>query len=468
MSYFKQLILILFIGVSAYVSAQTAQQADTLFKAKNYTQAREAYQKLLKSKPRNDLYNFRVGVCAFELKNTDEALSYFLKTSEKFPLKYYYLGEIYFDSYQFEESVKAFNTYLENFNPLDNLISSAQKKKKQAELGMKFLKRVEDVVVVDSIVVNKSNFLKSLHLSPDLGSFKQHHYLKPDGSSGDNAEYITQRGDRKYFSDTINGQSDLFSSFKLLDAWTSAEKLSDINSSDNENYPFLMLDGVTLYYASDGESSMGGYDIFITRFDASTNKYLPSENVGMPFNSPFNDYLIVIDDIHRKGWFVSDRYQPEEKVAIYQFIPNEQTKIIHSENSDSLIRIAQVRQVVKSEKNQTATSSVVAVDKSRKTIGKQIFINDGIIYYDTTEFKSIEAKVAFKALEKMEFEISKTKSDIDKARTEYATTTDENTKLATGTLILSLEAKLRELEPQVKVLAMRMRNEEIKFLQKNP
>lgn len=76
-----------------------------------------------------------------------------------------------------------------------------------------------------------------------------------------------------------------------------------------------MADGVTIYYASDGEG-LGGYDIFVTRYNTNTDTYLVPENVGMPFNSPYNDYMYVIDDsiiwdgllptvTSRKGKYVS-------------------------------------------------------------------------------------------------------------------------------------------------------------------
>ena len=38
---------------------------------------------------------------------------------------------------------------------------------------------------------------------------------------------------------------------------------------------------------------MGGYDIFVTRYNSDTDNYLNPENVGMPFNSPFNDYMAL-------------------------------------------------------------------------------------------------------------------------------------------------------------------------------
>ena len=79
----------------------------------------------------------------------------------------------------------------------------------------------------------------------------------------------------------------------MLDVWSLGKPLPGcINASGNANYPYVLSDGVTIYYASDGDGSMGGYDIFVTRYNTNTDTYLVPENVGMPFNSPYNDYRI--------------------------------------------------------------------------------------------------------------------------------------------------------------------------------
>ena len=465
MKHLTKTIIVLLLSITATLSAQTAQEADTLFKAQKYTQALDAYKKLLKSKPKTDLYNYRTALCAYELKDYDQAISYFLKTGDKFPLKNYYLGEIYFDTYRFDESIQALTTYLENFNPEDTQITLAHRKLKQADLGAKFLKRVEDVVVTDSMVVNKKDFLNKLPLSPDLGSLKQTRLKHPDGSVTDKIEYITQRGDRSCFSDTLHGQSDLFTAYKLLDKWASAEKLSSINTPDNENYPFLLLDGVTMYFASDGEGSLGGYDIFVTRFNTTTNTWLTPDNAGMPFNSPFNDYMMVIDDMRRVGWFVSDRYQPDGKVAIYQFIPNIEKKIIRTENRDSLVRFARAQQFTRSGFNKMIKSPDEVRNPVKLATVTKIIINDTLSYSGTDQFRSPEALKSYLELEKLQSDVYTTKSQLDAARTKYALTTDENVRTSVGEAILALEVKLRELEPQIKELTLRWRNGEIKFLQ---
>ena len=79
---------------------------------------------------------------------------------------------------------------------------------------------------------------------------------------------------------------------------------------------------------------LGGYDIFVTRYNTNTDTYLVPENVGMPFNSPYNDYMYVIDEYNNLGWFASDRFQPEGKVCIYVFIPNNSKQTYNYEAMD--------------------------------------------------------------------------------------------------------------------------------------
>ena len=324
---------------------------------------------------------------------------------------------------------------------------------------------MEDVVITDSLVVDRKDFLSKLPLSPDLGSLTQSRLTLRNGTVTDKVEYITQRGDRSCFSDTLRGQSDLFAAYKLLDKWAPAEKLTGINTPDNENYPFLMLDGVTLYFASDGEGSLGGYDIFVTRFNTTTNSWLAPENAGMPFNSPFNDYMMVIDEVRHTGWFVSDRYQPAGKVAIYQFTPNMEKKIIRTENRDSLIRYARAQQITRTGFNKTIKTPEEVNQTIKPTAISTIIINDTLSYSGTDQFRNPDARKSYQELEQLQADAETTKSQLNAARTKYALAADENSKKNVGETILALEHRLRELEPRIKELTLRWRNEEIKFLQ---
>ena len=53
-----------------------------------------------------------------------------------------------------------------------------------------------------------------------------------------------------------------------MDEWGKGNMLpGSINESMNASYPYVLADGITIYYAADGPASMGRYDIFVTRYN---------------------------------------------------------------------------------------------------------------------------------------------------------------------------------------------------------
>ena len=99
--------------------------------------------------------------------------------------------------------------------------------------------------------------------------------------------------------------------------------VAGFDTGGNDDFPFLLSDGTTLYFASDGEGSIGGYDIFVSRMNTEDGCFLRPDNLGMPFNSPANDYMMAINEVANLGWFASDRNQPQGKVCVYVFVPND-------------------------------------------------------------------------------------------------------------------------------------------------
>lgn len=76
--------------------------------------------------------------------------------------------------------------------------------------------------------------------------------------------------------------------------WAQPEHLGAVlNSAYNEDYPFLDRDGKTLYFASQGHNSIGGYDIFKSVFNFNTGQWSAPENLGIPLNTPDDDLLYV-------------------------------------------------------------------------------------------------------------------------------------------------------------------------------
>jgi outer membrane protein OmpA-like peptidoglycan-associated protein/tetratricopeptide (TPR) repeat protein len=81
-----------------------------------------------------------------------------------------------------------------------------------------------------------------------------------------------------------------------------------INTPGNEETPFFDTTKSRLYFSSDGHTGIGGMDIFSS--DGFGKKWLKPENIGKPFNSPYDDTYYshhYEDDSLSFGFLTSNR-----------------------------------------------------------------------------------------------------------------------------------------------------------------
>lgn len=86
-----------------------------------------------------------------------------------------------------------------------------------------------------------------------------------------------------------------------------------INTLGDEMSPFIDAGSSILYFASNGHTSVGGFDIFSSQGSA-TSWSIP-ENIGLPFNSSADDYYYVQKDDGTGGFFASNRIFAGEKLT---------------------------------------------------------------------------------------------------------------------------------------------------------
>ena len=164
--------------------------------------------------------------------------------------------------------------------------------------------------------------------------------------------------------DTL-GNSTLFTKDMLGGKWSKPTELTGIDNSESPNYPFMMADGITFYFAQKGESSLGGYDIFVTRYNSETGEFLRPNNIGLPFNSKANDYMYVIDELDSLGWLVTDRNQPDGKVCIYTFVPSKTRENLNLEEmtEDEVKPFAEIQSIKAKELEKTFGENKAAGEK---------------------------------------------------------------------------------------------------------
>jgi hypothetical protein len=460
---FKLIFLSFLFSLTLF--ARKADDGEIFFNNKQYAKAKAVYGTVLKKKPNDALANYRYARCCYELKEAEDAIIHFEMSGTKFPLRDLYLGELYFNSYRFDRSALSYQTYLTTVDSMDVKRPELLKKLKKSEIAARLFAKVEDIAIIDSVVVNKADFLKFYKFSSELGSLSQEQLIMPRKKKADKIKYTTQRQDRMYFSDSIRGNMNIFTSFKLLDGWSKATSVSDvINTSANENYPFLLLDGVTIYFASDGENSMGGYDIFVTRLNPSTNTYLAPENVGFPFNSPANDYMMVIDEQNKLGWFATDRNQPSGKVSIYTFAPNEFKNIIRTENKDSLRDVAQLIKYRKISRIKLDNRIPVQAQFQKSENKIEFVVNDSTVYHSVSQFKNPAALNGWNELSKLTEDYKVKTKELTDLRAKYELAENDENRKALTPKILETENKVLEMKKLLSTKTVEIRNIESNYI----
>ena len=82
----------------------------------------------------------------------------------------------------------------------------------------------------------------------------------------------------------------------------------NVNTEFRESFPFID-DNFNLFYSSDGKMGLGGFDVFSTKLN-SRGFPSKSKNLGIPLNSPFDDFGFVFKNSKEFGYFSSNRSGP--------------------------------------------------------------------------------------------------------------------------------------------------------------
>ena len=337
------------------------------------------------------------------------------------------------------------------------------------------LQATEQVTFIDSVLLPKAQVLEQIKLSQECGTIMGYaDFFKTDKDSACTL-FLNELGNRIVYAEANpEGRMRLKEKSLIGGEWTMERQLTGFEEQekDNLNYPFMLSDGITMYYAAECEESIGGYDIFMTRYDADEQQFLAPENIGMPFNSPANDYLMVIDEFQQLGWFVTDRNQPADTVCLYTFIPTETRRIYNQEEVGkkelaSLARIASIQDTWKDMSAVLAANKRLAEAKGeglKKTNSKgpnefSFIINDSKTYNTLSSFKNQQAQEKAKTWFEAQKAYDAKSRELSSLRSRYAAmnevqraqiaaqirlTETANERLAAD--MLTLEKDIRRLE----------------------
>ena len=298
----------------------------------------------------------------------------------------------------------------------------ATDKKVDNSLFATMLPNTDKLLVIDSMVVDKESFLKHLDLQNENG------YV---GIENDNAWFINALKNKKIYAsgDSLSGRK-LILAYYVNSKWEDRRPISELNTIFSDiNFPFLMPDATTLFFSAKGHNSIGGFDIYTTRLDVDNGGFYIPDNYGLPYNSTANDYFLAIDERNNLGWLVSDRYQPEDKVSIYIFVPNKNRVKLAQEGFDNntIKKLAQLNSIQDTwnfGNKQEAMRNLERLRTQRNVENKGresvlFIVNDKIKYTSLSQFKSNKSKQLFAKLEDNKQLVAKQKTELENLRIQY-------------------------------------------------
>ena len=470
----RYLLTVLALCMSLVTFAQSQTQARKWFAEGEYEKAKPVFAKLVKSNPKSGSLNYWYGVCLNETGEHDKALPYLKKAIDSdVENAYRYMGDYCLADGNYEEALDHYDTYLNKVDPTDTMFVVYTRRAERAKHELKFYKRVEKVVFVDSIVVAKEKFLEAYMLGRECGRINNTHETLGGNTSTEGTAYRTEMNDKIYYSDAdANGRMQLYMCYKMLDSWSKPTALNGLPEGDN-NYPFLLADGVTIYFANNNPNGLGGYDLYVTRYNSDTDRYFMAENLGMPFNSPANDYMMVIDEVNNLGWFATDRNQPEGMVCIYTFLPSE-TKQYYNYKEDRFEDIRQAAQIASIAATQTDQEAVRKAQQALFRLGLQMqsevkkndftfVIDDFTDYHSLDNFKCAEARQLYKDWVAKQETLKRLGEELEAMRERYTHSSSTDRKSMTNEL-LRLEQQYEQLETEVMGMPKAIRNLEINYI----
>jgi len=339
----------------------------------------------------------------------------------------------------------------------------ATDKKVDNSLFATMLPNTDKLLVIDSAVVDKDSFLKHLDLQNENG------YV---GIENDNAWFINALKNKKIYAsgDSLSGRK-LILAYYVNSKWEDRRPISELNTLFSDiNFPFLMPDATTLFFSAKGHNSIGGFDIYTTRLDVDNGGFYIPDNYGLPYNSTANDYFLAIDERNNLGWLVSDRYQPEDKVCIYIFVPNKNRVKLAQEGFDNntIKKLAQLNSIQDTwnfGNKQEAMSNLERI-RNQRNIGNKgresvlFIVNDKIKYTSLSQFKSNKSKQLFAKLEDNKQLVAKQKTELENLRIQYK----QANKAKQSSLkqdILFIEKQLMKYQLEQKELEQNIRELEL-------
>jgi len=305
--------------------------------------------------------------------------------------------------------------------------------------------RAESLQIVDSIVVAKQTWLE--HLEQAGGTIRPEEGHLGGDSLMRQASYRDALG-RNWIRSSSTGLEWLSA---VGDHWEKqALSTKALGEGTELAYPFLLEDGITLVYGRRTTQGLGGYDLYMTRLSGQGMSFLEPTLLGMPYNSPYNDYLLAYHESEDWGVLVSDRFCPADSVHLYRFIGK--PSFLSGESQSEVDSLGEeAMQARASLRGLLYKGNVVAKQtKGTSREGEIYFLLQGSrVYRHWSDFSSKDALEAYRTAETERRSVEERREYLRELRATWQSASEQERE-SLKTEILLLETQLRELEAQLR------------------
>lgn len=308
------------------------KQANKLFEEEEFAKAYPLFSQLLSLYPKDPQYNYKFGTCLlYSTSNKGKAIPYIeygakRQTQGVDKEVFFYLARAYHLNYRFADAVRLYNKYKSMASARQLQKYDVERQIEMCENGKKLLKTVTDLVVLEKKEIAIADFFRSYNLT----EFNAKLIVKPDElkssidkkKKDESVMYLAPDRNVIYYSsygeDGKTGK-DIYYVTRTGDGLSKPIRLSDvINTKYDEDYAFFHPDGRTLYFCSKGHNSMGGYDIFKSEWNVSTQSWGKPVNMDFPINTPDDDILFITDSEDKTAYFSSKRESADGTTMVYK------------------------------------------------------------------------------------------------------------------------------------------------------
>lgn len=220
-------------------------------------------------------------------------------------------------------------------------------------------------------------------------------------ADGNKLYFVSERPGNK---NNAQGKGDIYVVEKISKTmWGEPKNLGAIiNTPEDEISVFIHPDGKTFFFSSKGHLSMGGYDVFMSKFNEVDSSWSTPQNLGYPINTVNDDVHFVLSLDGKTAYYSNEKKEGMGERDIYK-IDMANYPIL---TEGAAVKLAIIKGEVKNIENESLTAEFIFKDEKGNAVAKTISNSDGEYFITLTGGKTYTAIVSAEGYQSKEIKIA--------------------------------------------------------------